>query len=213
MAATARAWVYVVLFIFVGVFLGVIVYNLATVTQTFNQPPINGAQIDIIPTDPWIPVPIIPPMGPMMVRAKTAADSTTPPFTTFGITYGVTSERKPWIRSGYVLADVTNSPLVVLANSADTYSFTFSVNGQWWLFNATNVNSLDWGSELSIIDEPPLSDTNCYHQIVIERTLDLQQWEPVFTNLACPANLAMIFIDTNAPFAGAFYRTVDLTSP
>jgi hypothetical protein len=215
-ATAARAWIYWVGILMVVAFTAYVVYNLETVAVLINpenppnnlNPQANGEHLDIV----WVPM--IPPMGPMVVRTKTADDSPPPPFTKFCMSYGMASDQGPWIRAGYNLAEFTNSPsVVVLTNTADTYSFTFTVNGQWWLFTATNVDSFDYGMEVTPIDGPTLSDTNCYYSVVIERSIDFQQWEPVFTNSACPADAAMIFIDTNAPFAGAFYRTVDLTSP
>ena len=132
------------------------------------------------------------------------------------------------------------SPVVTVDTDSE-YDFYLDFGSQWYFFTSTlttnfdcfvtNDNgiidnyclvtngdgtitdgSLNWTGTSTLVDSPPKGLVPL-HTIIVERTTDFVQWAPIFTNAYCLTNAPQFYLDTNAPMAGAFYRTVDLTSP
>jgi hypothetical protein len=115
----------------------------------------------------------------------------------FGLQYGVRTTNGPWIQG-----DLNVQPQIVetLVDTEENYEFLFTVGTNWyryWLSGNTD--------HVLILRPPPAPYTNTY-SVVIERTDDLQNWQPVMTNLACLNDTVQIFIDSNSPPDRAFYR-------
>ena len=94
----------------------------------------------------------------------------------------------------------TNLPGVVFGNSIvidpQNYSFTITEYGQ-----VISVRCIDGVYSSELLDE----NMNTY-RVIVERSSDLQVWQPVFTNEACGVYTVQDYMDTNAPVGQGFYR-------
>jgi len=89
---------------------------------------------------------------------------------------------------------------VVFGNSVvidpQNYSFTITEYGQ-----VISVRCIDGVYSSELVDENMST-----YRVVVERSSDLQVWQPVFTNEACGVYTVQDYMDTNAPPAQGFYR-------
>lgn len=116
----------------------------------------------------------------------------------FSLQYGLssisTNGPNGWVASGTSIETVQFSDSV--GTNLDNYSFTMTGYGQAFRIACSN----------GVYNTEVLDVNNSTYQVRIERSTNLINWDPVFTNSAVGVYSVENYMDTNAPPAQGFYR-------
>jgi len=123
----------------------------------------------------------------------------------FAVMYGLNGTNEtiqPWARAGQINPEIddfdASCALNILYDDGTNVVTTISIGGQLMYFSTPDLTSTNDDN-----DTYSLAPT---YVVVIERSTDLVQWQPVFTN-QISTNTVNQFTDFNGPPAKAFYRT------
>jgi len=138
-------------------------------------------------------------------EAKLAALTNTPPPTNlFCVQYGVDSYTGPWVMAasqGFVIN--TNIQPVMVLNNTNQQVWEFNCEGNWFQYWYTWTNGVENDYILQVT--APFG-TNGTFTLVIDRSPDLLNWEPAYTDQYVLPDNPAAFNETNGPMPAAFYR-------
>jgi len=123
----------------------------------------------------------------------------------FAVMYGLNGTNEtiqPWARAGQINPEIgdfdASCALNILYDDGTNVVATISIGGQLMYFSTPDLTSTNDDN-----DTYSLAPT---YPVIIERSTDLVQWQPVFTN-QISTNTVNQFTDWNGPPNHAFYRT------
>jgi hypothetical protein len=202
-AMIAKAWLWIIVAIIATVILGYVFYKVVRVLRFIRPVPPNQVDVAVEPTNAsqivvqFMSQPPVKKIDPGVV-----------PFV-YTMQYGISVDNQPWISPGMSMQNHVNGDVDWIVDSSDECWFTITFKGgQTFMF------------DYNAVDGTPMSNNNSSgifpcspNTVVIERTTNMVDWCPIFTNACCGLNTVEPFTDINGPPQKAFYRSVYIFPP